>query len=376
MEAINQSKTYFYRQNQGMRLLRLLLFPFSFIYALVVIIRNWAYDNGLLKSRRFKVPVISVGNLSVGGAGKSPMTEYLVGILKDEFKVATLSRGYGRRTKGFLTVKTSSSAEDIGDEPLQFKRKFPEITVAVCEDRVEGIKELNQHHDVIILDDAFQHRAVKPGLSILLFDCNSLQKFQWFLPTGDLRESLSGRKRADLIIITKAPERLPDEERLRLIKEVRPFSHQQVFFSSFQYSSLLGVSGSRDEMNLSDVNRDTHVLLLTGIANPAPLIEHIKLFSANISHHEYPDHHQFTKKNIVKLVREFKGLPATDKIIITTEKDAQRLNSYHLQELLRPLPVYYLPVKAVIQSPDEERFNDLIIEYVRKHPINHRVHKA
>ncbi|NEU09910.1 tetraacyldisaccharide 4'-kinase [Flavihumibacter sp. R14] len=359
-----------------MRLLRLLLFPFSFFYALVVIIRNWAYDIGILKSRRFKVPVISVGNLSVGGAGKSPMTEYLVGILKDDFKVATLSRGYGRRTKGFLAVKTSSIAEDIGDEPLQFKRKFPEITVAVCEDRVEGIKELNRHHDVIVLDDAFQHRAVKPGLSIVLFDYGSLWKFQWFLPTGDLREPLSGRKRADIIVITKAPEGLSEEERRDLTVKVAPFPHQQVFFSSFQYASLLDIAGSRSELNLSDVKPDTHVLLLTGIANPAPLIEHIKLFSANISHYQYPDHHQFTKKNIIKLVREFKGITSSDKIIITTEKDAQRLNSYHLQELLRALPVYYLPVKAAIQSPDEERFNDLIIEYVRKHPVNHRVHKA
>jgi tetraacyldisaccharide 4'-kinase len=359
-----------------MRLLRLLLFPFSFLYALVVIIRNWAYDYGIFKSRRFKIPIISVGNLAVGGAGKSPMTEYLVALLKDEYKLATLSRGYGRRTKGFLTVKTSSLAEDIGDEPLQFKKKFPDITVAVCEDRVAGIKELNQHHELIILDDAYQHRAVKPGLSILLFDYSSLRKFQWFLPTGDLREPLSGRKRADLIVITKAPHDLSEEERRLLTGRVAPFPHQGVFFSSFEYASLKRISDPETVLKLADIQPDTVVFLLTGIANPAPLLEYLKQFSVNIISLEYGDHHHFTRKNIAKLVKEFKAVSSSNKLIITTEKDAQRLNSYHVQELLRPLPVYYLPVRAFIQSPGEGQFNDLIREYVRKHPVNHRVHKT
>ena len=376
MKATKQSKTYFYRQNRRMRLLRLLLFPFSFFYALAVIIRNYAYDAGILKSRRFKIPIISVGNLAVGGAGKSPMTEYLVALLKDEFKLATLSRGYGRRTKGFLTVKTSSLAEDIGDEPLQFKKKYSDITVAVCEDRVEGIKELNQHHELIILDDAFQHRAVKPGLSILLFDYSSLQKFQWLLPTGDLREPLSGRKRADLVVITKVPHSLSDDERRTLTKKVAPFPHQGVFFSSFEYAPLKRLSDPKNTLETADIQPDTTIFLLTGIANPAPLLEYLTQFSANIIQLEYPDHHHFTRKNIAKLVKEFEAVNSAGKLVITTEKDAQRLNSYHVRELLRPLPVYYLPVKAVIQPPDEERFNDLIRDYVRKHPVNHRIYKA
>ena len=359
-----------------MRLLRLLLFPFSFLYALVVIMRNWAYDMGIFKSRRFKTPIISVGNLAVGGAGKSPMTEYLVSLLKDEYKLATLSRGYGRRTKGFLTVKTSSLAEDIGDEPLQFKKKFPEITVAVCEDRVEGIKELNQHHELIIMDDAYQHRAVKPGFSILLFDYSSLHKHQWFLPTGDLRESLSGRKRADVIVITKAPTSLSNKERRTLRDKVAPFPHQEVFFSSLEYASLKRIFDSKPDFKIGDIQPHTVVFLLTGIANPAPLLEYLKQFSRNIISLEYGDHHQFTRKNIAKLVKEFKAADSIDKLIITTEKDAQRLSSYHVQELLRPLPVYYLPVKALIQPPGDRRFNDLIREYVRKHTVNHRVHKA
>ena len=359
-----------------MRLLRLLLFPFSFIYGLVVIIRNWAYDAGVFKSRRFKIPIISVGNLAVGGAGKSPMTEYLVSLFRDEYKIATLSRGYGRRSKGFLKVKTSSISVDVGDEPLQFKKKFPEITVAVCEDRIEVIKELNQHHELIIMDDAYQHRAVRPGFSILLFDYKSLQGLQWFLPTGNLREPLSGRKRADVIIITKVPERLNEADRERLIARVNPLINQQVFFSSLQYDSLKMIFQPEKQLSLENITSETRILLLTGIANPSPLIEYLKQFTTLIIHHEYADHHQFSKKNIVKLVKEFKELPEGNKLIITTEKDAQRLNSHQFKELLKTLPVYYLPVKSVIQPPDEERFNVLIKEYVRKHSVNNRVHKA
>ena len=359
-----------------MRLLRLLLFPFSLIYALVVIFRNWAYHVGIFKSRKFKIPIISVGNLAVGGAGKSPMTEYLVSLLKEDYKLATLSRGYGRRTKGFLKVKSSSQAEDSGDEPLQFKKKFPDITVAVCEDRVEGVKELNQHHQVIILDDAFQHRAVKPGLSILLFDYRSLKGFQWLLPTGDLREPMNGRRRAEILVITKCPPDLSAEQRNQLTAKVDPYPHQQVFFSSLEYVAMKMVLHPDEELSLDSVSKDTQIFLITGIANALPLTEHLKLYSPNISHHEYPDHHQFTKKNIAKLVTAFHNSQADKKYIITTEKDAQRLNSHHFRESLKGLPVYYLPVEACIQPPDEERFNNLIKEYVRKHPVNNRIYKT
>lgn len=359
-----------------MRLLRLLLFPFSFIYALAVILRNTAYDLGILKSRKFKIPIISVGNLTVGGAGKSPMTEYLISLLKDEYKLATLSRGYGRRTKGFLQVKSSSQAEDVGDEPLQFKQKFPEITVAVCEDRVEGVKELNQHHDLIILDDAYQHRALRPGFSILLFEYKGLLKFQWFLPSGNLREPLNGRKRADVIVITKAPENLSQRQKEELIAKVKPYPHQQVFFSYLEYGDLKMVLHPGNELELENLKPDAPVLLLTGIANANPLIEHLQLFTKHLSHHQYPDHHRFSKKNILKLVSEFKEMASDDALIITTEKDAQRLHSPQFKELLKALPVYYLPVKCRIHPPDEGRFHDLIKLYVRKYPVNHRVHKT
>lgn len=359
-----------------MRLLRLLLFPFSFMYALAVILRNIAYDLGILKSRKFKIPIISIGNLTVGGAGKSPMTEYLVSLLKDEYKLATLSRGYGRRTKGFLQVKSSSQAEDVGDEPLQFKHKFPGITVAVCEDRVEGVKELNQHHDLIILDDAYQHRALRPGFSILLFEYKSLSEFQWFLPSGNLREPLSGRKRADVIVITKAPRDLSDAQKQNLIAKVKPYPHQEVFFSYLEYGELKMVLNPHEKLGLENIKPHTCVLLLTGIANAHPLLDHLRLFTKQISHHQYPDHHRFSKKNIVKLVSEFKEMGSDDTLILTTEKDAQRLHSPQFKELLKGLPVYYLPVTCRIHPPDEGRFHDLIKLYVRKYPVNHRIHKA
>jgi tetraacyldisaccharide 4'-kinase len=359
-----------------MRLLRLLLFPVSFFYGLAVIIRNWAYDQGILKSRRFKIPIISVGNLAVGGAGKSPMTEYLVRLLKDDFKLATLSRGYGRRTEGFFKVKPSSIADDVGDEPLQFKRKFPDITVAVCEDRVEGVKELNQHHEVIILDDAYQHRALRAGLSILLFDYSSLNHFQWLLPSGDLREPLNERKRANIIVISKAPIDLTTEDRQKALAKVRPFPQQELFFSSIQYANLKMLLHPEQELRLEQIRPETEILLLTGIANPAPLVEQLKLFSSRINHHHYGDHHQFSKKNITKLVKSFRELSSPEKLIITTEKDAQRLASPQFHELFRTLPVYYLPVEAIIHQQEAQRFNDLIKEYVRKNSVNHRVHKA
>ena len=359
-----------------MRLLRLLLFPLSFLYAFGVILRNRAYDAGLIKSRRFRIPVISVGNLAVGGAGKSPMTEYLVSLLKEDYKLATLSRGYGRRTKGYFEVKKSSQVEDVGDEPLQFKQKFPEVTVAVCEDRVDGIKQLNQHHKVIIMDDAFQHRAVKPGFSILLFDYHSMFQFQWFLPSGDLREPLSSRKRADIIVVTKTPDELTREARGRIEDRVKPFSNQQLFFSYLQYGELFSLKQSGASRSLESVTQKTSLILLTGIANPDPLKAKLKRYTDQISHHIYPDHHQFCKKNISKLAADFKALPGTDKLIITTEKDAQRLRAPALNELLKNLPVYYLPVRAAIHQPDENRFNDLINNYVREHSVDHRIHKA
>lgn len=195
---------------------RWLLLPFSWLYGLIIIIRNWCYDAGVFKSHRFNIPVISVGNLDIGGAGKSPMTEYLVRLLKNKYALATLSRGYGRKTLGFLIAKSSATATEVGDEPAQFKQKFPEVTVAVCEKRVVGIEQLRASHNLIILDDAYQHRAVTPGYSILLFDYSRVFEPHLMLPVGNLREPFSGRRRADTIIVTKCPDDLDKQHREKL----------------------------------------------------------------------------------------------------------------------------------------------------------------
>src|SRR5579863_8034889 len=195
---------------------RWLLFPFSLLYGLVIVIRNWLYDAGLFKSRQFSIPVICVGNLEVGGAGKSPMTEYLVRLFKKSHKLATLSRGYGRESKGFLIATATTTSAQIGDEPAQFKNKFPGITVAVCEDRVEGIRELRPTHNLIILDDAYQHRAVKPGFSILLFDYGKINEPHLLLPAGNMREPFSSRWRAEVLIVTKCPHDLKADEQTRI----------------------------------------------------------------------------------------------------------------------------------------------------------------
>jgi len=268
-----------------MQYLRWLLLPFSLLYGLVVIIRNWFYDAGLFKSRVFKLPVICVGNLEVGGAGKSPMTEYLIRLLKNDNKLATLSRGYGRDTKGFVLADAASTPTQIGDEPSQFKHKFTDVTVAVCEDRATGIDQLKTNHDVILLDDAFQHRAVKPGLSVLLFDYTHLQQPKFVLPAGNLREPFSGRWRADIMVVTKCPDGLSEEQMTRCYEQIAPLSWQPLFFSAITYQPLHDLQGRPVDFL---IDGDTSVFLLTGIANPNPLVQHIGKATTNIIHHIIP----------------------------------------------------------------------------------------
>jgi tetraacyldisaccharide 4'-kinase len=385
---------------QYMKYLRWLLFPFSLLYGLVVVFRNWCYDAGIYKSYSAQVPVISVGNLDVGGAGKSPMTEYLIRLFKDDHKLATLSRGYGRETKGYVVVKlkvksqklkvensdspithniqptthithntspathhtTLTIAQQIGDEPAQFAQKFPDITVAVCEARVEGIKRLQGEHDLIILDDAYQHRAVKPGFSILLFDYNRVNEPHLLLPAGNMREPFSGRRRADVIIITKCPEILSADEQAAIVKRIKPFDRQQVFFTSIAYQSLQDMDGKSADVSISD---DTTVFLLTGIANANPLVQHLEKSTSHIIHHNYPDHHRFSLKNISKLAGEFSACTSKNKLIITTEKDAQRLVEHELLPLVKQLPVLVMPIGVNFINGTQQQFNKLVINYVR-----------
>lgn len=372
-----------------MQFLRLLLFPFSLIYGLIVVIRNWCYDAGIFKSYNAEVPVISVGNLEAGGAGKSPMTEYLIRLFKDHYKPATLSRGYGRKTKGYLEtnnlkvsppgsartplngdLEEAATATIIGDEPSQFAHKFPDITVAVCEDRATGIKNLQTGHNLIILDDAYQHRAVKPGFSILLFDYNKINQPHLLLPAGNYREPFSGRKRADIIVISKCPE-LSADERQSVIKRIKPYPDQQVFFTSIAYQKLKTFGGNTTDVTIDNA---TTVFLITGIANADPLVRHIQKSTRHIIHHNYPDHHRFSLKNIAKLATEFNACASKNKVIITTEKDAQRLLEHNLLQAVKQLPVLVLPIGISFLNNKQQQFDNLVTNYVRQHTEHRPVH--
>lgn len=354
-----------------MKYLRLLLFPFSLLYGLVVIMRNWCYDAGLLKSQEFNAPVIVVGNLEVGGAGKSPMTEYLVRLLKSDNKLAILSRGYGRETKGYHLANTSSTATQIGDEPAQFKAKFPDVTIAVCEDRVHGINQLLPKHNLILLDDAYQHRAVKPGLSVLLFDYTRITWPHLLLPAGNLREPFSGRWRADIIIISKCPEVLSEDEQAKLAAIVDAMPYQQLYFTTIAYQNLQDMSGNAVDIT---IDATTTLFLLTGIANPQPLLHHLKKYTPDIIHHKYPDHHQFSLKNISKLADEFSACKSQKKVIITTEKDAQRLREQSLQSLVDQLPVLVLPIGVKFLNNGGDNFDKTVKEYVSEYTKHNQLH--
>ena len=305
------------------------------------------------------MPVICIGNLAVGGSGKTPTTEYLVRLLNN-YKIAILSRGYGRETTGFILADTNATAETIGDEPLQYYNKFKNVTVAVCEDRVKGIANLKDNHDVILLDDAFQHRAVKAGFNILLFELEKLNSYQFLLPAGNLREPFYASKRAQCVLVTKAtPEVLPSI-RERIAKKLKLGPDQQLSFSSIKYGIMTPLYKAHEIVPL-DVKT---VFLLTGIANPAPLRAELERRLFKVETFEYPDHHPFTAKEITRFITAFKAHPANKKIMVTTEKDGQRLLANNLKHLLLNLPVYYLPIKVELNVEDKYKFDQKILEYV------------
>jgi tetraacyldisaccharide 4'-kinase len=351
--------------------LRLLLLPFSFIYGLVIIIRNKCYDWGVFKSHVFDLPVICVGNLVVGGSGKTPVTEYLVQLLGNT-KIAILSRGYGRETKGFILADAQATAATIGDEPMQYYRKFPQVTVAVCEDRVKGINLLKATHDLIILDDAFQHRSVKAGLNILLFEYAKLLKPQFLLPAGNLRELFTGYQRAEMVLVTKVPDQASVQERLKIEKKFA--AGQKPAFSRIQYHTLQPVFTAISSQTPL-ISKHTAIYLLTGIANPIPMVNYLKGYSHDIKPYEFPDHHQFSKAEIKQLVHDFREDDAKEKIIITTEKDAQRLTAVGIRELLLDLPLFFLPIKINILEEDKLIFDQNVINYVSSYTRNRRIYK-
>ncbi|MDD3773102.1 MAG: tetraacyldisaccharide 4'-kinase [Weeksellaceae bacterium] len=339
---------------------RKLLLPFSALFWLITSLRNLAYSVGLLHSKKYNIPVICIGNLSVGGTGKSPHVILVADILKEERETAMLSRGYGRKTSGLGIANYSSKVYDIGDEPLQFFNRFKnKVVVAVSENRQEGIEHLMEMYntEIVIMDDGFQHRAVKPGFSILLTTFNEPYTQDYLLPAGNLREPRSGAKRADVIIVTKCSDEFTVKQKTQLIEKIKPKKNQHVFFSKVVYSH--SAIGYRFTLN-SDEWIDYEVLLITGIAKSAPFVEYVNSKFKKIHHWEYPDHHNYSIADIQKIDQGFDEIKTLHKIILTTEKDYMRLKDE--SALIENL--FYLPIE--VELNDYESFKEILLDYVRK----------
>lgn len=343
--------------------LRIILFPLSLVYLSAVAIRNFLYDKKILQSSSFGLPIICVGNIAAGGTGKSPMVEYLLKTFGSEYQLATLSRGYKRKTRGYALATTSTTALEIGDEPMQFHLKFPKVSVAVGEERIVAVPQLL--HDrpstqAIVLDDAFQHRAIRAGMNIVLTDFNNLYTRDWYLPTGDLRDEKRSIKRADIIIVTKCPEDLDSEHAAAIHKEIAPHSGQEVFFSSIRYGELYHIVNNTHY----SITADVEVLLVTGIANPRPLKNLLTEHAHSYDQLVYSDHHIFSIDDLKEISRRYNQLSGTHKIILTTEKDAVRLVKF--EQELRQLPVYVLPVEMQFLFGSADRFNALIGTFIKQ----------
>ena len=349
-----------------MQPLQYILYPFSLLYGFVMLVRNLMFDLRILPSVRFEKAVISVGNLSMGGTGKTPHIEYLIRLLSPTHSLATLSRGYGRESKGFIIGSKRSNVKYIGDEPLQLIRKFSDIRVAVDENRKRGITNLfNKYEDleIILLDDAFQHRYVKPGLSILLTTNSRLYTEDHVVPSGTLREFRQGAKRADIIIVTKTPKIFSPISRRRILDEIAPENHQQVFFSYINYGEPYPLSENGESgfpLKLASI------LLLTGIADYSLLQEHIERICSNVTVMGFGDHHAFNENDIREIVSRFNDIPTRKKVIITTEKDAMRLRTSELLPALKNLPVYYIPISVEFHGTDKELFDRHILSFISK----------
>ncbi|MBP7470401.1 MAG: tetraacyldisaccharide 4'-kinase [Flavobacterium sp.] len=334
-----------------MNLLRKILFPFAVLYGFITSIRNFLFDKGMLKSHSFNVPIIAVGNLSVGGTGKTPQIEYLIRLLSPKYKIATLSRGYKRQSKGFVLADSTSNAEILGDEPFQFYTKFNNIQVAVDADRKNGIEQLllqKNKPEVILLDDAFQHRKVKAGFYILLTSYGDLFCDDYMLPTGNLRESRSGAKRADIIVVTKCPANLSLDEQNEIKSKLQLNSDQELYFSYIDYDD--SVYSEDKVLKVSEIE-NVDKLLLAGIAKPEPFFGYLQ--DENVECLTYPDHHHFTEKELLEINNKSKN-----KIIITTEKDFVRLKGSIPKEQL-----FYLPIRSTFLSVSEN-FDKTITNYV------------
>lgn len=348
------------------------LLPLSWIYGSIVRFRNWLFDIGLKKSKAFSLPIISVGNITVGGSGKTPHVEYLVRLLHDKVKIAVLSRGYKRKSHGYVLADGNTSMSDIGDEPFQMYKKFKDIYVVVDAKRTRGIENLQNHEetkdvDVVLLDDAFQHRYVKPGINILLVDYHRLIIYDKMLPAGRLREPLSGKNRADIVIITKCPKDLKPMEFRVLTKAMNLYPFQHLYFTCINYDKPQGVFENK-QIDLAEL-KNYNVMLLTGIASPKQMEHDLKPMVKEITSLSFGDHHRFKGKDIDRINETFESI-SEPRIIITTEKDAVRLRETEgLYEKVKE-SMYELPIKINFMLDQEDNFNEKIISYVRKNSRN------
>lgn len=336
-----------------MNLLRKLLFPFAILYGFITSIRNFLFDKGILKSTSFDLPVIAVGNLSVGGTGKTPQIEYLIRLLSDKYKIATLSRGYKRKSEGFVLANENSNAEILGDEPFQFHQKFPNVMVAVDANRANGIQQLlskDEKPEIILLDDAYQHRKVKAGFYILLTSYGDLYTDDFMLPTGNLRESRSGAARANIVVVTKCPKILTEEEQTKIRLKLKLNAAQQVFFTFIDYDMV--IFGKNEKIAVNEIKSESK-LLLAGIAKPKPFFDCLKNESDECL--TFPDHHHFSDADLDAIRNKANG-----RKIITTEKDYVRLKDSELVDQL-----YYLPIKSSFINHQQD-FDATILEYVKE----------
>jgi len=355
------------------------LYPLSLLYGFITGIRNFLYDFGIIPAEEFDLPVISVGNITVGGTGKTPHTEYLAGLLRENFKVATLSRGYKRKTRDFRIASSSSMVREIGDEPMQIFRKFPDVFVTVDRNRVHGVNRIldaKPETEVIILDDAFQHRRITPGLSILLSDFERLIVRDHMLPYGNLRESKENIRRADIILITKSPENLSPIQRRLIVKEVDKAPYQNLYFTSLKYKTPLPVFNyqNREEQIFEIADpAECGIVLITGISNPLPLKEYLQKTFGEITHLSFPDHYNFKEKDIASVSTAYNDLKSQKKYLFTTEKDAVRLREFtNIAEPMRSA-FFYIPIGIYFLNDDMDEFNNMIVDYVRNNKRNNRI---
>jgi tetraacyldisaccharide 4'-kinase len=342
--------------------LRILLSPFALIYGAMIWLRNRLYDTGFFSTVEFSVPIISVGNLSVGGTGKTPHVEYLIRLLQYEYKVATMSRGYKRRTQGFMIAGDTANALKIGDEPMQYHMKYPDVVVSVAEERITGIPYLLQSApdvEVILLDDAYQHRSVKAGVNILITDHAQPFYKDHILPLGRLRESRRAYKRATMIIVSKCPADLTATQADDMVKRIKPLPHQQVFFSTIAYKQPYDlVTG--EPISLSNTN----AVLVCCIANPAPLVAHVRQQAQDVHVLSYQDHHYFTNGDLEEIKAAHDNWDVLNKLIITTEKDAARLH-LHIDKIKEwGISIAVLPIEISLLFNNDEALQRIVLDYV------------